>query len=207
MGWVDEIGNPGDWLDYGKKKLGQAWDWYDEGTTRGADEEKRLGEEGERASGFAGESQGRFGDIGGQLGGQADVLRGLASGKDSISRLQLAQALQQNQAQQQSMAAGARPGNAAMAARTAAMTAGRQGAGLAGQQAIAGIQERQAAQNALAKLLLAQRQQELNATQGARGQSLGAFGTRYTGALGQPTGIEKGLGAVSSLGQGFGLLG
>lgn len=182
-----------------------AAEWYDEKTTRGAEEGGRLGREAEAASGFAGGTQEQFGQLGGEATTERDYLRRIARGEESVSAIQLQQALQQNQAAQQSMAAGARPGGAAMAARTAAMTAGRQGAGLAGQQAVAGIQERQQAQQALANMLMQQRQQELQATLGSRGQAIGGFGAQYQGALGQPTGLEKGMQFVGDLGSMVGL--
>jgi hypothetical protein len=78
-----------------------------------------------------------------------------------------------------------------MASRTAAMTAGRQGAGLAGQQAVAGIQERQAAQQALAQMLMQQRQQELGGVQTGFGTAGNAYGTAYTGAMGAPSQGEQ----------------
>ncbi len=104
-----------------------------------------------------------------------DQLAGLqnqAAGKNSLSAEQLRQGLQQNLAAQQSMAAGASPRNQAMAARTALMQQGRLGAGLAGQQATAGIQERQAAA------------QQYNAMLGQMmGNSLNAYGTNMGNAL------------------------
>ena len=175
--------------------------WYDDATNR--DKQGNLGslnEQSGKAGGFADESQGRFGTLGNALSGETDHLRRVARGEESVSAMQLGQALQKNQAAQQSMAAGARPGNAAMAARTAAMQAGRQGAGLAGQQAIAGIQERQQAQQALTNAIMQQRQQELAATQGARGQAIGGYGAGFTGAMQNPTGLEKGLGFVKDIG-------
>src|SRR5262249_11352646 len=107
-------------------------------------------------------------------GAALEPLQRLASGQDSISAEQLRQGLQQNVAAQRSLAAGAAPANAAMAARTASIQAARLGSGMAGQQAIAGLQERQQAQQALSQerqqaqsalteMLMQQRQQELQA--------------------------------------------
>jgi len=180
---------------------GRAWDWYDDASNR--DKQDNLGslnEQSGKAGGFADQSQSQFGKLGAALGGETEYLRKVARGEESVSAQQLRNSLQQNQAAQQSMAAGARPGNAAMAARTAAMTAGRQGAGLAGQQAVAGMQERQQAQQALTNALMQQRQQELSATQGARGQAIGGYGAGFTGAMGQPTGLEKGMELAGSVG-------
>lgn len=175
-------------------KTKEAASWYDEKTNRDKDGNLgKLGDEADRAGAFATQGQHRFGELGAEATQERDYMRKVARGEESVSQVQLSQALQQNQAAQQSMAASARPGNAAMAARTAAMNAGRQGAGLAGQQAVAGIQERQAAQNALSQMLMQQRQQELSATQGARGQAIQGYGTAFTGSMGQPTGLEKGI--------------
>jgi hypothetical protein len=66
------------------------------------------------------------------------------------------------------------------------------GAGLAGQQAVAGIQERQAAQNALNQMLMRQRQQELQAALQSRQT---AMGINPQG----PTGTEKQAGAIEGL--------
>jgi hypothetical protein len=162
----------------------------------------QLAEQGGLSSAFAGQSEGDFRTLGGEATTERDYLRRIARGDESVSRMQLGQALQQNQAAQQSMAAGARPGNAAMAARTAAMTAGRQGAGLAGQQAIAGIQERQAAQQSLGNMLMQQRQQELQGALGGRSNANNAFTGALTGAMNTPTDFEKALGLLTDAGAG-----
>lgn len=102
----------------------------------------------------------RYGTLGNQLGGQADYLRRRQSGQDSVSAEQLRQANMQTLAQQQSMAAGASPQNATMAALQASQNAMRASSGLAGAQAQAGLQERQGAGDALTRMLLQQREQE-----------------------------------------------
>ena len=66
------------------------------------------------------------------------------------------------------MAASASPANAAMAARTAATQMGRLGAGMSGAAAMAGIQERNAAQQALNDSILRQQQLQLQGALGAR---------------------------------------
>lgn len=128
------------------------------------------------ASKFAGQGEQGFG----QLGTESAALRGqlgdIASGKLSQSKEVLRQGLQQNLAAQQSMAASARPQNAAMAARTAMMGAGRLGAGLSGQQALASIAERQGAMQSLGNMLGQQRGLELQAALGSRGQALQGYG-------------------------------
>lgn len=109
------------------------------------------------------------------------ALQRQASGQDSISAEQLRQGLQQNLAAQRSLAAGASPRNSALAARTAAIQSGRLGAGLAGQQALAGLQERQQAQQQYAQLLQGLRAQDLNATLTSRGTALGGYGAANAG--------------------------
>lgn len=162
---------------------------------------QKLQDESGLASAFADQSQRRVGGLGKEATQERDHLRRIARGDESVSAMQLQNSLQQNQAAQQSMAAGARGGNSAMAARNAAMNAGRQGAGLAGQQAIAGIQERQQAQAALSNNLMQQRQQDLSATLGSRGQAIGGYGTGFSGSMQQPTGMEQGIGAAMGVGQ------
>jgi hypothetical protein len=127
---------------------------------------------------------GTFGDYGEggviSLGGQADTARqnlaDQASGKLSYSREALRQGVQQLQAGQRSMANSAAPQNAGLAARTAAIQSARLGSGLAGQQAMAGIAEQQAAAKAYADATLAQRQQDLNAALGSRQNAMTGYG-------------------------------
>ena len=111
--------------------------------------------------------QTNLGGYGGQFqaGQQALVqqLRRRAAGQDSLAALQLKQALGQNLAQQQALAASARPGNSAMAQRVAMQNAGMQTAGLSGQAQQAMLAEQLGAQNMLGGVL-----------QGARGQDIGA---------------------------------
>lgn len=134
-----------------------------EGDIRGIADESlafgRLGQEGYR-------------DTTSKMRRAVSGLERLARGRDSFSAEQLRQSLGQTLAAQQSMAAGARPANAAMAARTAAVQMGRQQAGLAGQQALAGIAERTAAQQALGQLLSTQRGQDIGVAQGGMSTAL-----------------------------------
>jgi hypothetical protein len=83
----------------------------------------------------------------------ADYLRGVMSGKDSMSQRQLQDATDRNVASQMSMAASARPGQGAMASRLAMQNAGRANQALAGQAAMAGIAERLGASSALGGML------------------------------------------------------
>jgi hypothetical protein len=207
MGWFDWMKRGGEeGLEKGMTSggIGSLPGKYDDATKRDQGFIEKLGLVGDNAGQFGQDSQGQFRSLGREATGERDYLRNIARGNESVSRMQLAQALQQNQAAQQSMAAGARPGNAAMAARGAAMNAGRQGAGLAGQQAIAGIQERQAAQQQLAQMLMQQRQQELGGVQTGYGTQVGAFGTALGGAMGSPTGTEKLLDLIMRGGEAIG---
>ena len=103
------------------------------------------------ASSFRGDQQALF-----------DQLRARATGQDSLSQMQLRDNLGANIRQQQAMAASARPGQGALAARSAAQQMGQMGAGLSGQQAMAGIQERQGAQNLLGGMLGQARGQDIS---------------------------------------------
>ena len=154
-------------------------------------ERKRLLQQQAAASGaFADQAQQGYGQLG-QLGQQnIAALQAQASGQNSVSAEQLRQALQQNLAQQQSMAAGASPRNAAAAARTAAIQSGRLGAGLAGQQAIAGLQERNQAQQQLASAIQGMRGQDLNAALGGRQTAVTGYGANNAGQP-EPSSAEK----------------
>lgn len=157
--------------------------------------------------------QGRqgYGQMTGALQGQRDYLNRLMQGQDSMSAEQLRQGLQQVQNQQMSMAAGARPSNAAMAARNASLGAALAGGGMSGQAAMAGIAERQAANQALSQLNLGQRQQDLNAALGGQQNALTGYGAieqnrtnRYGAAAGAPTTGEQVLGGIQGVASLFG---
>lgn len=163
-----------------------------------------LGGQAGAAGSFADLGQMRYSQLGGEAGAEKDYLRRLASGQDSVSAEQLRQGLQQNVAGQMSMAAGARPGAAPMAARSAMMNAGRAGSAMAGQQAIAGLQERQMAHQGLSNLIMQQRQQELQAALQSRQNAMGGYGTitqagtsRYGADMGTPTAAENLVGPLS----------
>lgn len=81
--------------------------------------------------------------------GLVNRLRNQMNGADSMSELQFRQATDANTAQQRSLAASANPNNAAMMARFAAQNIGKMSQGAAQQAAQLGIQERNAAANAL----------------------------------------------------------
>lgn len=124
---------------------------------------------GERGTSLGDYGYGSYRDRSQQMDGDLGRLRDIAEGRVSHSAEALRQGLMQNMAQQQSMAAGARGGNQVMAARNASMNAGRAGSGLAGQQALAGIRERQAAANALLGAQGQMRGQDLQAGLGGYG--------------------------------------
>lgn len=155
---------------------------------------------------FANRGERGFYQLGREGDAEREALRRLARGEDSYSAEQLRGSLQQNLAAQRSMAASAAPGNQAMAARTAAIQGGRMGAGLAGQQALAGIAERQAAQQSLMNALLQQRQQDLQASLGGRQNALqGYLGLeqartgRYAADKGVPGTGEQLIGGAASV--------
>jgi hypothetical protein len=129
---------------------------------------------GQQAGAFSQQGQQNYNQLTMEGRAARQRLADLASGKNSISAEQLRQGLQQNMAGQMAMAGAARPGNAAMAARTASMNAGAMGSGLAGQQAMAGIAERNAATMGLNQAIQGMRSQDLQAAQGSLGQAIGA---------------------------------
>lgn len=154
------------------------------------DAKEKLGGEAGLASDFANRGQQGYSQLGAEAAARRQFLMDLASGKHSIAGEQLRQGAQQNIAGQRSMAAGARPQNAAMAARNAMNNAGRIGTALSGQQALAGLQERQMAEQALSNMILQQRGQDLQAALGSRGNAINAYGN----IIGQPkeaSGLEK----------------
>lgn len=151
----------------------------------GTDEERRrklaLQRQSQLASAFAGQGQRGYTALGERGNGALDYLQGQAEGRNSVTAEQLRQGLQQNLAAQQSIAAGASPQNAAMAARTAAIQSARLGSGMAGQQALAGLQERNQAQQQYAGLLQGLRGQDLQATLGSRGQAIQGYSPQSAG--------------------------
>jgi len=137
---------------------------------------EQLAGQGAAASNFANTGEQGYGAMSTEAQQAREQLRRLAGGQDSLSAEQLRQGLQQNLAAQRSMAASASPQNAAMAARTAAMQMGRLGAGMSGQAALAGIQERNAAQQALAQMIMQGRAQDLQAALGSRQNAISGYG-------------------------------
>lgn len=137
---------------------------------------KLLEEQAGKAGDFADYGEGGFRGLSTAADNNRALLEAHATGKDSFSRETLRQGLEQNLNNQRSFAASASPANAAMAARTAMTNMGRANAGMAGQAALADIAERQAFAKALADATLQQRQQELQAALGSRGNAITALG-------------------------------
>lgn len=98
-------------------------------------------------------------------GALAAMLMRQAQGQDSMAAQQLRQYADQNIAQQQALAASARPGMGAMASRMAAQNAGRINQGLAGQTEMAQIAERLGASQALGGVLQGARGLDVNQSQ------------------------------------------
>jgi hypothetical protein len=157
--------------------------------------------QGGQASDFANASQSNVGQLGAEAAAQREMLRKRANGEGLMSPEILRQGLQQQYAQQRSMAAGAAPQNAAMAARTAAMGMGRASSGMAGQSALAQLQERQAAEKALGDSIMNQRQQDMQGSLGSRANSTTAYGVGIAPQEKEKSDIEKyGPAVVSALG-------
>lgn len=157
-----------------------------------ADLQRRLMEREQSVLGRSTDSDVRQGQM-----ALAQQLQRYATGQDSASALQLQQARDANIAAQMALAAGARPGQSQLAALTAAQQIGSANTALAGQQALAGIQERAAAQNALGSLLGGTRGQDIQygaqsdaAYQQALAQQLAASQIRQQGTMGYARDVQ-----------------
>lgn len=169
--------NPAKLVGQGINKIKNAnWGWMGDESESAKQQRADMNEQGKRASDFAGEGEAGYGMMTMEAAHEREALRRLAEGKDSYSAEQLRQGLQQQQAAQQSMAAGASPQNSAMAARTAMTGMGRAGAQMSGQAALAGIQERRAARELLGNMIMGARGQDLQAALGSRQNALGGYG-------------------------------
>jgi hypothetical protein len=157
--------------DIGKKVAGIA----DESESA-KEQRANLNNQGGMASEFADIGQQNYGQLTAEAAALREAMRRRASGQDSLSAEQLRQGLQQQVAQQRSMAAGAAPQNAAMASRNAMNNMARASAGMSGNAAMAGIQERAAAEKALADLMIQQRGQDVNVALGSRQNAISGFG-------------------------------
>lgn len=143
---------------------------------------KLLADQAAAAGGFADTGQQGFGQLGNDARARMDYLRNVANGGQSIAAEQLRQGTQSLQSQQRSMAASASPRDAGAASHSAMMNSARLGYGMSGQASLAGLQERRDAESALAQLINAQRQMELNAALGSRQTAVSGYGTGNVGA-------------------------
>jgi hypothetical protein len=202
--WDDTVGRA--W-NSAKNKFGEFVGDRGANEFRGTDESGFVQNQSGRAADFANQGEKDYGRRGGQIDENVALLQALARGEQSFSAEQLRQAAQANVRQQMAMAASGR-GNPASAARTAAQNASGINTGLAGQQALAGIAERNAATGQLGGLLLGARGQDLSAVQGGRGQALqgglgleGINAQKFGALLGVPTTGEQFIGAATGAGQ------
>jgi hypothetical protein len=157
---------------YGKK----GYDHLTKEPASATEQRNNLNSQGDAASEFAGYGQRNYAALTDEASRQRDAFRRLASGEDSLSSEQLRQGLSQNMAAQRSMAASASPANSPMASLHAAQNMGRLGAGMSGQAAIAGIQERAQANKALSDMIMGQRQQDAQVAMGSRQNATTAYG-------------------------------
>lgn len=167
-----------------------------------AQRKKALADAAAASGSFAGQGEAGYGNMTAELARDREALRALAEGRNSIAAEQLRQGLQQQYAAQRSMAAGAAPQNAAMMARTAMINMGRAQQGMAGQAALAGLAERQAAMQQLAQLNLGQRGQDINVGLGSRENQLTGLGANRPDKPKEPSSGDKvlmGLGYGASL--------
>lgn len=141
-----------------------------------------LAQQGGLSGQFASQAQQGYNAYGQQANQGLANLYAQSQGQNSVSALQLQQGVQQNLASQQAQAASASPQNSAMAARTAAIQSGRINAGLSGQQATAGLQERNQASQLYSQQLQGLRGQDLNAALSARQNAESGYGAGATGA-------------------------
>jgi hypothetical protein len=190
----------------GLKNLGKGRMWGDQFKGMGlngastSDEAKqnRLNGVGDNAQYFANNNADHYLEMNKRLDGSLNDLQAQARGENSVSALQLKQAQQGNLASQRSMAASASPNNSAMAARTAANNMNRQNYGLAGQQAVAGLQERNQAQQNYANMLGGARGQDVQGATGGYNAATGAYGGGLNGQK-DPTQAGQWAGAVGGL--------
>ncbi len=200
-----------------KSGLSSAWDWTKGHTLIGSGPARSSSYGAVDPSGAmtgtvgaAGVAAGRgdvgYGNMTGQLAGDRRYLQDLRSGKNSLAGEQLRQGLMQQQGQMVGTMASARPSNAPAAARTAVLASGRAQSAMAGNAAMAGIAERNAAAQTLAGLNLQQRGQDVNYSLGQRGlavQGLSALEQartgRYAADMATPSKNEVLLGALAGI--------
>lgn len=149
--------------------------WGDESDST---KEKRvdLNRQGDAAGHFANIGEVGYQGMTEEAAGLREALRRRAAGEGSLVKEQLRQGLGQQLAQQRSMAASASPVNSAMAARNAAINMGRASSAMSGQAAMSRLQEQRDAEDALAKAIYQQRQQDMQTALGSRQNANTAFG-------------------------------
>lgn len=171
---------------------GAAYGYITSGSGASEDEKKRnnLNDVGRNVGYFADDAHVQYQQHNQRLDGALNDLQARANGQNSISALQLHQSLQQNLAVQRAQQAGASPGNAAMAARSAANNSARLGYGLAGQQSLAGLAERAQAQDQYGSLLSNSRGQDVQAALGGYNAQTAAYSGGLNGQQ-TPTAIQQ----------------
>jgi hypothetical protein len=150
------------------------WTWGDESESA-VDKRDAQNAQGNAASGFADTGQANYDVMTNEARGAREQLRDIASGKVSLSKEQLRQGLNRNAGAMQSMASSAAPGDTG-AARMAMLQTARLGSALSGQQAMAGIAEREAATRALNEAITSARGQDMQVALGSRQNATNAYG-------------------------------
>lgn len=168
------------------------------------DKQKReqLNAAGAASSSFGNQAAGNYGQYTNRLNGALDDLQAQAQGRNLVSTEMLRQGMQQGLNGQMSMAAGASPQNQAMAARNAANNMARLGYGLSGQQAVAGMQERNQAQQMYANTLGQARGLDAQTALGGYGQAINAYSSGLN-AQRDPTIASQLAGPIAGLAGGI----
>lgn len=159
----------------------------------------QLAQSSTAAGGFADQGQAGYGAMTDELARQRAYFNDVMAGRNSVATEQLRQGLGQQQAAQMSMAAGASPANAPMAARTAMMMTGRNQANMTAQAAIAQLQEREMAARQLSELNLGQRGQDINVGLGSRQNQMTGLGANKADKPAEPSTLQKLAGAGAAI--------
>lgn len=154
----------------------QAKDELKVGMTSATADKNALKSSAAASGAFADQGQAGYGQMTEEMAKQRAFFDDMMNGRNSVATEQLRQGLQQQQAAQMSMAAGASPQNSAMAARTAMTQTGRNQSAMSGQAAVAQLQERQMAADQLAKLNTSQRGQDIEVGLGSRQNQMTGLG-------------------------------
>lgn len=186
--------NPLTWPGQVKKRLHDDNQMLTGDSQSAIDKRNQLTAQGQAAGNFANAGETGYSGLGWEAAMQREALRRRSAGENSVTAEQLRQGLAQNVAAQRSMAAGAPPSMQAMAARTAMMNTNRLGSAMAGQSAIARLQEQQAAEKALADAIAQQRALEANVALGSRQNAIAGYG----GVTPEGSFMDKWGGAISA---------